>query len=232
MKIKYLCPDDSFPPLQQVRPVISEDEQARKRRQPPAAVPSHCKPFLDAASYGVLVPFGYHAVLRVTGREGSLPDVKASFEPGRPAYPEHDIVAAFAQNYFSIATRYIVRTEPGVGLLTLPPPEGHPRKGEVVRGLLESWWFPKGLFVVFRAPAPGETMEFRRGDPLCVLVPAPCVDVEAEPMSQPEFMALLSEQKEYERYREEHPEIAWRSDMGFEFDSRYKIFSKAKNSKP
>jgi len=167
MLVKYMQPDSSFPALRRVKPHITDQEHRLRRLQEPPALPSHCKPWIDANSFGILMLFPYEASLIVRGRLGKSPLVRVRWTSGRPRHPQ--IVSLFSRTHFGLATQYSIRTEAGIGLF-ISPPTGQAHGRGIVQGLVETWWYPKPLFLVFQVPEPGASVEFRYGEPLCTLL--------------------------------------------------------------
>ena len=224
MRIKYSRPDKSYPPLKRIKPLLAEAEQDRAKLEPPPALPSHCKPWLDAHSLGLQMVFPFPLTLSIIGRETGFAEVEI-----RPAEKEAEfpgIVGLFAAQHFGLATDYYFKTEPGVGLYVNALPDEWRPKGQLVRGLLETWWYPKHLFLVFKTPAPGEVITFEYGDPLAVLIPVLCEPIHLEEFSPQEEDERRVAYKDYQEYANQHPEVCWTSAEGREFARTYKIFSK------
>lgn len=223
VRISYSCPS-GWPPLTRVRPLIADEDRRRGRLDPPPAQPAHCKPWLDGHRVRVLVRFPFDASVVVRGHPNRPVDFSIT-SGGGDVRPEHAaIVSTFSTTHFGVATEYTIRTESGVGLLILPPPsDGAPQP---VCGLVESWWYPKPLFVVFKAPGPGAVVTFRQGQPMCTLAPVLCDPPSIEAMTAEEAEATRAECERYERFSADHPELRWTSAEGQKFSSRYKVLSK------
>ena len=120
----------------------------------------HCLPFTEAARAGIEVFYPYETELRVSGRQGEMVFESDSAEP----LP----FRSFGKEYFTYQILIDLKVEEGLAIKTEP----HPRfftdtTGTVpiaVPALIRHWW-PMIYFVVFKAPAEGQTHIFRPGEP-------------------------------------------------------------------
>jgi hypothetical protein len=224
MIIKYQPRFDIFPELARVRPFVSPAMRERARQSPPPALPSHCTPWVDANSHGLLLTYPYQATLTVHGRDSEPPQCSLSPRSAQLVYG--NFVQLFARGHFGLASGYSFRTDPGIGIYTNHLPYGQPSKVRVVPGLVECWRYPKGLFIVIEAPPPGETITLEYGDPLCVLMPMACERVEAVRMTDAEWQAYGEQRWQWDTHLNEHPELRWTSAEGIEFTHMYKVFER------
>lgn len=220
MTVKYARTERSFPPLTPLKAVVNDDERALRRLEHPPALPSHCKPWVDANSFGAVVPFPYAYRLTVEGTE-DLPRTRVEHAINAR---HRDVVGFFAPGYFTLALPYYLRTEPRIGLYVTTLPSSDDDR-PLVRGLIETWWYPKPLFLVFRRPQPGATVVFEYGDPLCVLLPVVCGPPSVEEMSSDELAAVRDREAEYDEYLSDHPELRWTSAAGTGFSRRYRVWA-------
>jgi hypothetical protein len=126
--------------------------------------PWHCIPFSEAARAGIELLYPFADELRVTTRgevlrfEGDFGDADARRPPFR----------SFGREYYTYQILIDLQAEAGFAVKT----ETHPRfytdtTGTVpiaVPAVLRNWW-PMVFFVVFKAPAEGQTHIFRPGEP-------------------------------------------------------------------
>lgn len=224
MKIKYVRSDETFPPLELIKPLITQTERKQARLKRPPALPAHCKPWLDAHSYGLLMRFPYQVGLSITGRKDDIPQFRM-LSTKKPNIG-NNIISVFATGYFGLATGYYIRTEPRFGIFFQSLPREYGSKAALVNGLVETWWYPKPLFLVFASPLPGETLIFQYWDPLCILMPVLCERIVVAEASFRERRSILQEKKDYERFLSKHAELRWTSLEGNGFSTQYKFFSK------
>jgi hypothetical protein len=233
MELAYSKLRSYYPDIERLRPAPSEMERQLARLARPPALPLHCKPWLDAARYGFLLRYPYEATLRVRGVADAPPHFSYD-EQGTTARAGGLSVSAFASSHFSLRSGYRFRTPEPVCLMTTPLPAltAPPAVQGLtpVRGIVETWWYPRPLFVVFENPAPGEELVIHSGDPLCALVPVLSEDLAAREMTTAEAEELVEEDERYKRDSAELPGMAWTSLEGVGFSHRYKAFSKRARS--
>jgi hypothetical protein len=140
--------------------------------------PWHCKPFVDAATYGLEILFSWKSECRVF------------IQDGRPAWSgdlsqeqclgENETwspFSAFAPDYFGVVSMLDIQVPDGMALHISP----HPRyftdiTGTVpcaVPGLIQTDWWPRIFFLVFRAPKEGQEIIFRHADPIASILIVP-----------------------------------------------------------
>jgi len=193
--------------------------------------PWHCKPFIDAASYGIELVYGFETECRVTsGAGGSIHfegDFTAEIERGNESGQKmtHPF-GVFAPHHYGMTA--------GVDLM---PPQGHvlriephprfftDRTGEVpcaVPGHLERFW-PRMFFVVFKAPAPGQTHVFRLGEPFAqaLVVPAQ-VTYGLEAMEPEQVLDRKTQDRQMTATGFLLAKHIWNADSGLMFDDKYK----------
>lgn len=229
MLLKYSRPDKIHPPITRIKPQISEDERQKAKQNPPPVLPSHCKPFMSAQSFGYLVTFPFPLTLQVKGEPGVPPTFEISPPEKEQEYP--GVFSLFAAKHFGIATDYRLKTEEGIGIYVDSLPDSYPARGQLIRGLIETWWYPRSLFLVFKQPEPGEIITFKYGDPMAVLIPVLCEQLAVEEFTPEEEKEATKKYNNYLDYSKEHPELVWTSAEGHEFSGTYKVFSKANTPK-
>lgn len=189
--------------------------------------PWHCPPFVEANTYGVelLYPFDTECRVRVENGEVKY-DCDFSKESG---YPSDLPVPPFMSfpGHFGMTSCLDIRV-PKDYVLRLEP---HPRYYTdttytvplMVPGHLQSYWWPKIFFVVFKQPMPGQTYIFRKGEPYgqAIVVPQKvCYSIKE--MSDEEKMDRAALDNMIARHKER-----FHHSGHFEkgFDNNYKILS-------
>ena len=194
--------------------------------------PWHCLPFSESARYGIELLYPYDIELRVSTQDGR---VKLDADWG--AAPSPDEVwppfRSFGDDYYSYQLSLDLEAPPGFSVRTEP----HPRYFTdpthstplAVPALIRTDWWPMIFFSIFRAPPPGVTHVFRKGEPFMaftVLPSEPDVTLEpmdAETMAQREFRSrrmAASRDKLAEGTR-------WTSDTNTIFDGTYRNLGRA-----
>lgn len=195
--------------------------------------PWHCIPFSEAARAGIELPYPHPDELRVSVRngafafEGDFGDADARRPPFR----------SFGRAYFTYQLLLDLKVDPEYAIKV----ETHPRfytdpTGTVpiaVPAVLRHWW-PMIFFVVFKAPAEGQTHIFRPGEPflLATIVPADA-KIDLLPMSEEEAAEReLQSRRIYASRETLSAETRWTSSTHTVFDGTYRrLFGAAKSSK-
>ncbi|WP_373287127.1 DUF6065 family protein [Wenjunlia tyrosinilytica] len=167
----------------------------------------------------ITVPFPYSFTATVTGGPSGEMTVEMSDRVGPK--PPGDIVHQFAPGYFGVLTGYTFATEAPIGLYTLGHPDS-PVKELHVSGLLETWWYPRPMFVVFRRPGEGQVIHFRSGDPLCHAVPVVCGGLDIRQVDKQEEVDFSVAKQNYEEERRARVDLTWTSVEGESFSRLYK----------
>ena len=136
--------------------VVSEEDKARAAENPPHAVPFHCKPWVDAAVLGWTLFYGYLTPITITGTENNGFDVTNRIQLNQEG--RFNVIDIAARGYFSLFTGYYLQTPPGYVSLFLPSTEPPPGL-EMVSAVVETDWWPRELFLIFRMPALGEQIQ-------------------------------------------------------------------------
>lgn len=224
MKIRYEPLYTNFPALMPVKPHIPARDRELARQTPPPALPLHCKPWLDAGSYGLLLTFPYKARVTITDTGSHPPDIQMSPRSAERIYSR--VAYSFARGHFGLSSGYWLKTDPGIGVFTNHLPYGYPAGRSLVPGLVETWRYPKNIFIVFKCPENGASMTFEYGDPLCVLMPVTCQPVVGERMTETDLEEFRGERERWREHLAEHPELAWTSSEGESFTHLYKVMGR------
>jgi hypothetical protein len=120
---------------------------------------------------GWTLSYGYLTPITITGSEDGQLEVanlaQLVQETGQP-----HLIDQFASGHYSISSGYTLWTPPGYVSLILPATAA-PGNLEVVIGVIESDWYPKELFLVFRLPPAGAQIMLDYGMPLARVVVVP-----------------------------------------------------------
>jgi Flp pilus assembly protein TadD len=167
-----------------------------------ALQPGRWPPFVEASTHGLELIYPYETECQVISANGTV-----RFEWDFAREPGGEVTGgefrAFspleASRYYLFNTRLDLQPPPGYVLRTEP----HPRyftddTGTTplsMVGHLQNEWYPRLLFVVFRAPRPGQRHIFRKGEPFVQVLFVP------EHMN-PEKTGTLPEEAAQHRERE------------------------------
>jgi hypothetical protein len=139
--------------------------QPEKRADGAHEYPWHCIPFSEAARSGIELCYPHDAPMHISAQEGVF---TFAVQPEAPGVEETPPFRGFGRDYYTYQLLLDLKVPPGLAIKTQP----HPRfftdtTGTVpiaVPAILRHWW-PMIYFVVFKAPASGETHIFRPGEP-------------------------------------------------------------------
>jgi hypothetical protein len=192
--------------------------------------PWHCKPFVDGATYGLelIYPFASECKVRIR-RNKILFEADFTNEPdwildeeGKPELP----FCAFAPSHYGMTT--CLDLEPPVGsVLRIEP---HPRifvsespdMPLAIPGHIERFW-PRILFVVFKAPAPRQVHVFRKGEPYAQLLIVPSkMRYNVKKMMQSKKRYRAKQDRIVGRSAQSLATHWWKSASGGYFDDKYK----------
>ena len=193
--------------------------------------PWHCIPFSEAVRAGIELPYPYADELRVSMRDGSFAfdgDFGAD-EARRPPF------RSFGKEYYTYQISIDLKVDEPFAIKV----ETHPRfysdtTGTVpiaVPAIIRHWW-PMIFFVVFKAPAEGQTHIFRPGEPyIQVTVVRPDDKLELIEMGEEEAAEReLQSRRIYASRSTLSADTQWVSSTDTVFDGTYRrIFGAAKS---
>lgn len=140
--------------------------------------PWHCKPFSDASTYGFEIRFSWKAHCQVSLKRGSpvwSGDLTEELPPDAP--PGWHPFSVFAPGYFGLSPLLDIEVPEGMGLFILPHPrcvvDSSGTAPIAIPGIVETHWWPRPFFIVFKAPTLRKTIEFNYGDPIAQLLVVP-----------------------------------------------------------
>ncbi len=150
--------------------------------------PWHCIPFSESARYGLELVYPYDAELTVTTVDGRV-RLDADWGPapqGMGAWPPF---RPFGDDYYSYQLSLDLEVPPGWAVRSEP----HPRYFTdpthttplAVPALIRSDWWPMIFFCIFRAPPPGVTHVFRKGEPFIAFAVPPADRIRPSMRSRP-----------------------------------------------
>jgi hypothetical protein len=194
--------------------------------------PWHCTPFSESARYGVELCYPFDEELRVTKTDGR---VVLDADWGEPV--DEDMMwppfRTFGEDYYSYQLSLDLLPPPGWAVRTEP----HPRYFTdptnttplAVPALVRTEWWPMMFFCIFKAPPPGATHIFRRGEPFISLIALPADPaLELEPMTEDEAAQREMQARRLAASRDTLAEDSrWLSSTSTVFDGTYRHLLRA-----
>jgi tetratricopeptide (TPR) repeat protein len=207
----------------------------QKMRDGSEPQPWHCLPFVEGSTYGLELVYPFENECHVVN-DGT--DIRFEWdyatEPGG-GVTGGEFITFFPKapsKFYLFNARIDVQAPPGHVLRTEPHPRYFTDETGMVPlamiGHVQSEWYPRQLFVVFRAPRPGERHVFRKGEPYAQILFVPQqVRYELTRMEP----AQEAERRELERSitaaRSEIATNRWLNPSGNEFNNHYKVLARA-----
>ncbi len=193
--------------------------------------PWHCLPFVEANTYGLELNYCFDTECRVYLENGNL-IFSGDFSEEQKLVPEVTLppFMAFAPGHFGLTSAldlkipegYVTRTEP------------HPRfytdtTGTVpccIPGHIQSQWWPKIFFIVFKNPLPGQTLIFRKDDPVAQILILPRkVNYDLKEMSLAEKSERNLIDNQINKHAKKICKNDWKDHLNNNFDDKYKVLS-------
>lgn len=199
------------------------------------AQPWHCKPFIDASTYGFELIYPFKTEVEVTSKNGEC-FFNGDFEANEEHHdfysntPSKKPFANFAKNHFGFTSSLDIQTDEGFGTMILPHPRFYTdRTGTVpcpVSGFLETDFWPRIFFVVFKAPLEGEKYVFRYGEPYAqILILPKSVDYNYREMTNKEESYRNKIDNVINQCAKKIATKFWKDSNNYDFDNKYKVLS-------
>ena len=194
--------------------------------------PWHCTPFSESARYGVEVLYPFDEALRVTrGPEG----VRLDADWGEPVDPHMHWppFRTFGEDYYSYQIALDLEVPKGWAIRTEPHPRYFTDAANTtplaVPALIRSEWWPMMFFCIFKAPPPGVTHVFRKGEPFLSVIVLPAEpELDLQPMSEAEAAERELRSRRIAQSRDALNEAnRWLSSTNTVFDGTYRLMFRA-----
>jgi Flp pilus assembly protein TadD len=233
--VKYHTYDRAVPPQPIRIKVGGWGGTAEKMQDGAAGQPWHCLPFVEASTYGLELLYPYETECHVVSDQGTVRfEWDYAREPGGGLTGGEFIAFApkRASRYYLFNARLDLVAPPGHVLRTEP----HPRfftddTGTVplaMIGHLQQEWYPRLLFVVFRAPPPGQRHVFRKGEPYAQLLFVPDgVDYHLVELTPEEAERRRELEAAMAIGRQQLADHRWQDCDGAALDNHYKVLAGA-----
>jgi len=195
--------------------------------------PWHCPPFVAGSCYGIELLYHYESECHVVNDGGNVQiEWDHRNEPGGVIAPdEFALFAPSPSKFYKFSTMIDLQSPPGYVLRTNPHPRFFTDEiGDVplaIVGHVQSEWWSKRLFVVFKAPPPGSRHIFRKNEPYVQILFVPehvTYNTSRMTPEQEERRAQLEKGIDIGKpYVAKH---VWHNPSGAEFSNHYKVLSR------
>jgi tetratricopeptide (TPR) repeat protein len=197
--------------------------------------PWHCLPFVEGSTYGLELLYPYETECHVVNDNGALRfDWDYASEPGGGVTGGEFVTFSpkRAPRHYLFNARidvvpppgHVVRVEPHPRFFTddtgtVPP--------AVIAHLQNEWW-PRLLFVVFKAPAPGQRHVFRKGEPYAQIIFVPHrLGYDLVKMAPEEESRRRELERKTDTAKFEIADNVWHNVDDAPLSSHYKVMSRA-----
>lgn len=197
--------------------------------------PWHCLPFVEGAIYGLELVYPYETECVVHNDGGVLRfDFDYVNEPGAEL-TGGEFISFFPKNnsrFYIFNTRLDIQAPPGYVVRTEPHPRFFTDETGTVPlsmvGHVQTEWYARKFFVVFKAPPPGGRHVFRKGEPYVQLLFVPQRVAYDTVRLTPEEEARRRELDAAIDLAKSHvADNRWYNNAGNEFNNHYKIMARA-----
>jgi hypothetical protein len=195
--------------------------------------PWHCRPTVEGAVYGLELVYQYEVECHIINDGGRVRiEWDYAREPGGVlGIDEFGFGDNKLPDFYTFGTSLDIQAPPGFVLQTQPHPRFFDdRTGTVplaLIGQVQSEWWPKKLFAVFKNPPPGGRHIFRKGEPYAQIIFVPGRQkLEVKPMTA-EQASARQELENGILYAKSHiARNIWCSPTGGQFDDHYKVLAR------
>jgi len=196
----------------------------------------HCIPFTEGAQYGIELFYPYDNDLRVTKRDGAV-HLDGDFGPAPDTGLQWPPFRAFGEHYYTYQLLLDLQVPPDMAVRSEPHPRYYAAGADdvplAVPALLRTSWWPMISFVVFKAPPPGVTHVFRKGEPFMQMLFVPAeIQFDLVPMDENEAAEREMRGRRIHASRETlSKETEWTSSTDTVFDGTYRHILRAAKAK-
>lgn len=193
--------------------------------------PWHCPPFVDGSTYGLELYYPFDTECHVSIENEKL-KFEGDFEKEQTKIPEITLppFMSFAPGHFGMTSALDIKVPEGYVLRTEPHPRFYTDTTGTVPcclpGHLQTDWWPRIFFVVFKNPYPGQKLIFRKNEPygqILILPRKVCYDIKE--MTNGEKAARSTSDAKINTYAKKICKNDWHDHIGHNFDDKYKVLS-------
>jgi hypothetical protein len=193
--------------------------------------PWHCPPFVDGSTYGLELLYPFDTECHVRIEDGKVKFI-GDFSEEQKGCPETPLppFMSFAPGHFGMTSSLDIKVPSGYVLRLEPHPRYYTDTAYTapccVPGHIQTEWWSKIFFVVFKNPIPGQTIVFRKGEPYgqALVVPKK-INYDLKPMTIAEAEDRNAQDHKVSKYCKNFVNNDWHDHLGHNFDDKYKVMS-------
>lgn len=190
----------------------------------------HCIPFVEGSSYGLELVYPFDSECHVCVKDGMCVfDGDFGKEPAPPGvnFPPFQ---QFAPGHYGLTSSLDIQAPPGYVIRLEPHPRYYTDETYTVplciTGHIQTEWWPKIFFVVFKSPRPGDVHIFRKGEPYGqILVVPKRVNYTLTPHTHDEIAVRNTRCQRISSYAKYVAKNSWADHRGNIFDDKYKVLA-------
>jgi len=233
LEIKYRLEGKALPPRPIKLAIGGWGGLAEKKKENGSqAEPWHCPVFVDGCTHGFELLYQYETECHIVNDGGVVRiEWEREREPGIGATSDFTLSTPAPPTEYLFGTSLDIQSPPGYVLRV----ETHPRffrdqtntVPAAFTGHVQSEWWPKKLFMVFKIPSPGQRHIFRKGEPYAQILFIPRDDYEIAPMTEEEQANRRRLEEEIRLSKSLIAKRVWNSFDGIEFNDHYTVLLRA-----
>lgn len=194
--------------------------------------PWHCIPFVEASTYGLELVYSFDTECKVKNINGNIV-FEGDFSEENKSCPEVKLppFLSFSSGHFGMGSCLDIEVPDGYSLRTEPHPKFYTDStGTVpccIPGHIQTSWWPKIFFVVFKNPNLNQEIIFRKNEPYGqILIVPDKIQYEIEKMTSDEENTRNQLSYIIEKNISKIASNCWRDNKGNNFSDKYKQISK------
>jgi len=193
--------------------------------------PWHCPPFVEGSTYGLELYYPFDTECHVKNVNGKIVFEGDFTQENQQC---HGVTlppfVAFSDNHFGMTSALDIRVPEDYVLRTEPHPRFYTDTTNTVPccvpGHIQTSWWPKIFFVVFKSPNIGQTIIFKKDQPFGqILILPKKVTYEIQEMDQEEIYERGLLDSILEKNISKIAKNRWRDSKGYSFSDKYKQLS-------
>lgn len=195
-------------------------------------MPWHCIPFVEASTYGLELLYFFDTECHVKNIDGSI-IFEGNFAEEQQKIKDVALppFMTFAPGHFGMTSCLDIQTPEGFVLRTEPHPSFFTDETNTVPccipGHLQTEWWSKIFFLVFKNPYPGQTLVFKKNQPIAkILIVPKKIQYKIEKMTSEEEKNRMSMDYSIDFCTKKLAKNQWTDYLGNKFNDKYKVLSK------
>jgi len=191
--------------------------------------PWHCPPFVDGSTYGLELCYSFDTECHVSMADGKV-KFDGDFSAEQTSCPNLPPFMSFAPGHFGMTSSLDIKVPSGYVLRLEPHPRYYTDTTNTapccIAGHIQTEWWSKIFFVVFKNPIPGQTLIFRKGEPYGqILVVPKKVTYDLKVMTRAEAEDRNAQDYKVSKYCKNFVNNDWHDHLGHNFDDKYKVMN-------